>query len=405
VFVGPSHILNKQHWRWLFVIATRDTDIEIKSMSTSRSDDEASPKAIPIRSSARSLPSEDDALVFGGEEDAAFGGQLSRSFTRGFRRPSVPTGTHPLHLSAGQDSNYVEPSPEERKKLIKQEKGLLKDSGLYPSSKHRGVSSSGGPSSRLQAAAHSGLRKVDSSADADLEQGEGPNETTGLLSGGSGASYQATDGGRPTADEIDRQFEQAVIAGLIKTSWKREVKVLTRSSAPLILTFILQYSLHMTSIFTVGHIGTSELGAVSLGSMTAAITGWSVFQGCATALDTLCSQAYGAGNKALVGLHLQRMVWFLFCILVPIGIVWLNSAYLLSLIVPERHTAELAGLYLRVILCGAPGYIVYECGKRYMMCQGMFDPILYVLLVCAPINVFLNWLFVWVRTRLPLIQL
>jgi multidrug resistance protein, MATE family len=299
----------------------------------------------------------------------------SHSFTSGFRRPSYVGGSHPLHLAVSQPEEInVEPSAEERARLIKQEKSLLKDNHLIPK----------GKSSRTQ------------STDVDVEQGQ-VSETTGLLSGGPSASYDAVpESSTPTADDIDRQFQEAVSAGLIKTTWQREAKVLARTSAPLILTFMLQYSLHMTSIFVVGHIGTDELGAVSVGSMTASITGWSVFQGCVTALDTLCSQAYGAGNKTLVGLHMQRMVWFLFCILVPIGILWINSGYLLKFIVPEPRTAELAGLYLRIILFGAPGYALYECGKRYLMCQGIFDPILYVLLVCAPTNIFLNWLLVWV---------
>lgn len=58
----------------------------------------------------------------------------------------------------------------------------------------------------------------------------------------------------------------------------------------MILTFLLQYSLPVASIFTVGHIGKTELGAVSLASMTASITGYAVYQGLATSLDTLCAR-------------------------------------------------------------------------------------------------------------------
>ena len=100
-------------------------------------------------------------------------------------------------------------------------------------------------------------------------------------------------------------------SGQIQNNWKREAKVLVQYSAPLMLTFILQNSLTLTSVFTVGHIGKIELGAVSLGGMTANITGYAVYHGLATSLDTLCAQAYGSGRKKLVGLQLQRMVFFL----------------------------------------------------------------------------------------------
>jgi putative MATE family efflux protein len=129
--------------------------------------------------------------------------------------------------------------------------------------------------------------------------------------------------------------------------------------------------------------------------VTANITGYSVYHGLVTSLDTLCAQAYGSGRRQLVGLQLQRMVYFLMVITLPIGIIWLNGEAILKAIVPEQETAELAGLYLRIILLGAPGYACFEAGKRYMQAQGLFDANLYVLFVCAPLNVFLNWLFVW----------
>lgn len=99
---------------------------------------------------------------------------------------------------------------------------------------------------------------------------QAPGETTSLLGGGRrGSEYDVAD-----PEEIDRKWEEAVIAGLIQTTWKREALVISRNAAPLVLTFLLQYSLTVASIFTLGHLGKAELGAVSLASMTANITGY-----------------------------------------------------------------------------------------------------------------------------------
>lgn len=129
--------------------------------------------------------------------------------------------------------------------------------------------------------------------------------------------------------------------------------------------------------------------------MTAQITGYAVYQGLSTSLDTLCAQAYGSGRKTLVGLQLQRMVYFLWLVSIPIGIIWVSGTYILQAIVPEKETARLAGLYLRIIFLGAPGYAAFECGKRFVQAQGLFSATLYVLLFCAPVNAFLNWFMVW----------
>lgn len=129
--------------------------------------------------------------------------------------------------------------------------------------------------------------------------------------------------------------------------------------------------------------------------MTANITGYAVYQGLATSLDTLCAQAYGSGRKKLVGLQLQRMVYFLWLITIPISIIWLSGTAILSAIVPEKETARLAGLYLKILLVGAPGYAAFESGKRFLQAQGLFSATLYVLLICAPLNALMNYLFVW----------
>ncbi|THC90981.1 hypothetical protein EYZ11_009549 [Aspergillus tanneri] len=100
--------------------------------------------------------------------------------------------------------------------------------------------------------------------------GTSPTETTSLLEDRRGSA----DSNAAESDSIDRKWEEAVMAGLIHTTWKRESQVIGKNAAPLVLTFILQYSLTVASIFTLGHLGKKELGAVSLASMSANITGY-----------------------------------------------------------------------------------------------------------------------------------
>lgn len=129
--------------------------------------------------------------------------------------------------------------------------------------------------------------------------------------------------------------------------------------------------------------------------MTANIVCYAPMQGLATSLDTLCAQAYGSGHKHLVGLQLQRMTYFLWCLMVPIAVVFFFAGSILERIVPEPESAALAGLYLRVIIAGIPGFAAFEGGKRFVQAQGLFIATTYVLLIAAPLNILANWLFVW----------
>lgn len=275
----------------------------------------------------------------------------------------------------------------ERKRAIDDERALLEDNNLIAKSPKPWVSSR-----RSSSLISRGLNRERSEdrEEASAKPEEAPTETTSLL----------TNSRKPVAqdlsDDIDQTWEQAILDGKIHTTWQREAKVIWEYTVPLILTFLLENSLTVASIFAVGRIGQIELGAVSLASMTANITGFAVYQGLSTSLDTLCAQAYGSGKKHLVGLQMQRMTIFLWLMSVPIGLIWWYSDKILMLIVPEKEVALLAGQYLRIVLSATPGFAAFESGKRFVQAQGLFSAGLYVLLICAPLNGLLNYLFVWV---------
>ncbi|MCJ1445168.1 MAG: hypothetical protein MMC23_005673 [Stictis urceolatum] len=327
-------------------------------------------------------------------------GEYSAPMVSSYRRESFVTAGTRGAVLPGLQNQERNPTREERQEARREERSLLRDNNVIPPKHPQQGEGSETFSSRLaRKASVIGIPGGNKTVVRDDEQApigavlngiRDASEETPLI-----GDPELPYGGQDDAGTLDRKWVEAVAAGKINTTWQREAKVIGRYSAPLIVTFILQYSLTVASIFTVGHLGTVELGAVSLASMSANITGYAIYQGLATSLDTLCAQAYGSGKRKLVGLQMQRMVYFLWACTIPIGIIWLLSPIILRAIVPERQTADLAGLYLRVILAGAPGYAAFESGKRYVQAQGLFSASLYVLLIAAPLNAFMNWLFVW----------
>lgn len=226
-----------------------------------------------------------------------------------------------------------------------------------------------------------------------------PSESTALLADAGTESIRRTISrdsyNKPygTADEEEGQ-DGIDPNSEIETTWQKEVFLLAQYAAPLILTYGLQYSYSLLIVYMSGHIGPEELAAASISTMTANITGMVVYESLATCLDTLTSQAYGNGNKKMVGLHVQRMIVMCLLATVPIGVLWMFSPYYLEKMIPEQHIAHLAGRFLRIYLIGAPGYGVFESAKRFTQAQGNFTIPLVVAIVCAPLNIFWNWLFV-----------
>ncbi|KAF4990450.1 hypothetical protein FDECE_14391 [Fusarium decemcellulare] len=180
--------------------------------------------------------------------------------------------------------------------------------------------------------------------------------------------------------------------GDIHSLWL-EAKILCQYSLPLIATYLLQYSFTVITTVVAGHLSAEDLAASSLGLTTMNIVGFTIFEGMATALDTLCAQAYGSGRFTGVGLHIQRMIIFMTVVMVPVGAFWLYSHWILPLLVPQRTLALKAASFLRVSLVGLPGYAFFEAGKRFLQAQGDFGPGMVVLIICAPANAFLSWFF------------
>ncbi|KAL6706080.1 hypothetical protein ACN47E_006182 [Coniothyrium glycines] len=221
-------------------------------------------------------------------------------------------------------------------------------------------------------------------------------ERVGLLRGHSDTAKATQYGTLPDPAALEGLLDQDGTVTEASTTAGYEAKLLLRYSLPLMGTYLLQYSFSLVTIFVVGHIGTDELGAVSLATMTANITGLAIYEGLATSLDTLCAQAYGSGRKEMVGLHLQRMILFMLAVTIPIGAIWLTSGWILAALVPEKELAHLAGRYLSMLLAGAPGYAIFEAGKRFTQAQGLFNASLFVLLIATPVNILLNYIFVFV---------
>ncbi|KAK4480312.1 hypothetical protein RD792_013381 [Penstemon davidsonii] len=85
-----------------------------------------------------------------------------------------------------------------------------------------------------------------------------------------------------------------------------ESKLLWKIAGPAIFTYICQYSLGALTITFAGQVGELELASVSVGNSVIAGLAFGVMLGMGSALETLCGQAYGAGQLRMLGIYMQR---------------------------------------------------------------------------------------------------
>ncbi|KAI8814609.1 mate-domain-containing protein [Cladochytrium replicatum] len=184
-----------------------------------------------------------------------------------------------------------------------------------------------------------------------------------------------------------------------KLDWddvKIEAKTIANLAWPVSAGYMLQQTLYLAPVFTLGHLGTKELAAGTLTTMFCNVTGYSVGIGMASALDTLCAQAFtGSSDPTAAGKHLQRGIVVMFFLSFPIAWLWWNTEWLLLLVGQEPELAQIAGIFARYCIFGLFPFLVNECLKRFLQSQGIMFANMVVVLIVSPINIFLQYLLVW----------
>ncbi|PYH90605.1 MATE efflux family protein [Aspergillus ellipticus CBS 707.79] len=169
---------------------------------------------------------------------------------------------------------------------------------------------------------------------------------------------------------------------------------LLKDSVPVILAYTLQNSLQTTSVLIVGRSSPENLATTAFSLMFAMITAWMIALGGTTALDTLASSTFtGSANKHDLGILLQRGFFVLGLFYIPVAILWAFSEPVFLLLGQDPQLSRDSARFLTCLIPGGLGYLYFEVMKKYLQAQGIMRPGTYVLLITAPFNALLNYLF------------
>ena len=205
----------------------------------------------------------------------------------------------------------------------------------------------------------------------------------------SAATLEAT----PLLDDEHNEIDEP---NMTVKNMRLEIATLFSLAWPVAVTNVLNYSITSVSVFSLGHIDTNALAAISLASLLVNTTGLCVAQGIASALDTLCSQSFtGSSDYYAVGKHLQRSIIVSIVLCIPISILWLFAEPILLALGQNQEISEISGLFIKLMIPGLFPVFLNESLKRYLQAQGIMKPSMYLTALSAVIAVFLQWLLVW----------
>ncbi|KAK7291157.1 hypothetical protein RIF29_06081 [Crotalaria pallida] len=195
----------------------------------------------------------------------------------------------------------------------------------------------------------------------------------------------------PLLHNSDEEQERALN---IVEGFGSESKRLWKIAGPAILTCLCQYTLGALSQTFVGQIGELELAAFSVENSVIAGLAFGVMLGMGSALETLCGQAYGAGQIRMLGVYMQRSWVILFVtalILVPIY-VW--SPPILKLCGQTTEISDAAGKFARWMLPQLFAYTFNFPIQKFLQAQRKVNVMLWISLAALVFHAVFSWLLI-----------
>ncbi|KAM7516874.1 hypothetical protein LguiA_006457 [Lonicera macranthoides] len=174
-----------------------------------------------------------------------------------------------------------------------------------------------------------------------------------------------------------------------------ETKKLWHIVGPSIFSRVASYSMNIVTLAVAGHLGDVELASISIASTVIVGFNFGLLLGMASALETLCGQAFGAKRYHLLGIYMQRSWIVLFlcsCLLMP---AYLYTTPVLKVLGQPNDVAELSGV---VALWFLPMHFsfAFQCPlQRFLQSQLKTGVLVWVSLVAFVIHIFISWLFVY----------
>lgn len=183
---------------------------------------------------------------------------------------------------------------------------------------------------------------------------------------------------------------------------RKEFRPTLELAIPLVLAELGWMSMTIVDTVMVGHLpySATAMGAVSLGSnlfIVLALFGGGLLLG----LDTLVSQAFGAGRREDCHRSLLNSI-YLSVGLTPFltAPVWLLPAFLGSMQIDPAVLA-LTIPYTKALAVGLLPLLLYFAVRRTLQAMNMVRPVAFALISANGVNVMGNWIFVYGKWGAP----
>jgi MATE family multidrug resistance protein len=173
-----------------------------------------------------------------------------------------------------------------------------------------------------------------------------------------------------------------------------------RVAGPVILAELGWMGMGVVDTIMVGPLGPAAIGAVGVGSslhFALAIFGMGLFLG----LDTLVSQAFGAGRLDECQAWLARGVTLAIVLTVPFLVVGFALQYTIPWLGFHPAVKPLLVSYFSILLWSTPFLLFYATFRRYLQGMHTVTPVMFALVSANGVNAVANWALIYGNAGFP----
>ncbi|KAJ0966630.1 hypothetical protein J5N97_023547 [Dioscorea zingiberensis] len=175
-----------------------------------------------------------------------------------------------------------------------------------------------------------------------------------------------------------------------------ESKRLWSIAAPIAFNILCFYGINSSTQIFVGHIGNLELSAAAIGLSVISNFSFGFLLGMGSALETLCGQAFGAGQVEMLGVYMQRSWIILIASSVILCPLYLFATPVLKLLGQEQQIAEAAGRFTIQIIPQMFSLAINFPTQKFLQSQSKVSVLAYVGFAALLMHIGLLALFIYV---------
>ncbi|KAJ1388016.1 Multi antimicrobial extrusion protein [Sesbania bispinosa] len=162
------------------------------------------------------------------------------------------------------------------------------------------------------------------------------------------------------------------------------------------IVYLFNFLLSFVTLTFAGHLGSLELAGASIANVGLQGLAYGIMIGMASAVQTVCGQAYGAKKHAAMSIILQRAIILHLGAAVIITFLYWYSADFLKAIGQAESIAEQAQIFARGLVPQLYAFTLTCPMQRFLQAQNIVNPLAYMAVGVFLLHVLLSWIVIYV---------